>query len=74
MESATASPATGVPAKGIESLESETQVDSVPVGGEVPAWLTGSLLRTGPAKWEVGERSMNHLRPEIGRASCRERV
>ncbi|HEX6116946.1 MAG TPA: carotenoid oxygenase family protein [Solirubrobacterales bacterium] len=69
MEPATASPATapqtdgkrgGLPAKGIESLENETRVESVPVSGEIPAWLTGSLIRTGPAKWEVGERSMNH--------------
>ena len=60
MESATASPATGVPAQGIESLENETRVDQVPVTGEIPAWLTGSLIRTGPAKWEVGERTMNH--------------
>jgi carotenoid cleavage dioxygenase-like enzyme len=46
--------------KGFESLENETRIDSLPVQGELPAWLTGSLLRTGPAKWEVGERSMNH--------------
>ena len=32
----------------------------MPVEGEIPAWLTGSLLRTGPAKWEVGEQTMNH--------------
>lgn len=60
MEPATASAATGVPPKGVESLEHETSVESVPVTGEIPAWLSGSLLRTGPAKWEVGERSMNH--------------
>jgi beta,beta-carotene 9',10'-dioxygenase len=62
MEAAAASPAThtGIPLKGIESLEAETRVDSVPVEGEVPSWLDGALLRTGPAKWEVGEQSMNH--------------
>ena len=26
----------------------------------MPPWLQGSLIRTGPAKWEVGERTMNH--------------
>lgn len=46
--------------KGLESLEDETRVDSLPLRGELPAWLTGSLIRTGPAKWEVGERTMNH--------------
>src|SRR5262245_22992646 len=48
------------PTRGFESLESEVQVDSLPLTGELPAWLEGSLLRTGPAKWEVGERTMNH--------------
>jgi beta,beta-carotene 9',10'-dioxygenase len=60
----TAAPQTRAPAamarKGLESMEQETRIDSLPVRGEVPRWLTGSLLRTGPAKWEVGERSVNH--------------
>jgi carotenoid cleavage dioxygenase-like enzyme len=46
--------------KGFESLEDEIRVGSLPVRGEIPAWLQGSLIRTGPAKWEVGERAMNH--------------
>jgi beta,beta-carotene 9',10'-dioxygenase len=69
MEPATASPKTatetstngaGFPLKGIESLEDEVRVESVPVKGEIPGWLTGSLIRTGPAKWEAGRTSMNH--------------
>jgi carotenoid cleavage dioxygenase-like enzyme len=58
----TAAPATdyAAAAKGFETLEDEVRVDSLPVTGEVPSWLTGSLVRTGPAKFEVGERSMNH--------------
>jgi beta,beta-carotene 9',10'-dioxygenase len=56
----TAAPAAASPAKGFESLESEVRVDSLPLTGAIPAWLTGSLIRTGPAKWEVGDRSMNH--------------
>ena len=46
--------------KGFESLELETHVQALPVRGGLPRWLTGSLLRTGPAKWEVGDRTMNH--------------
>ena len=46
--------------KGFESLEAETRIDSLPVRGQLPPWLQGSLIRTGPAKWEVGERTMNH--------------
>ena len=46
--------------RGFESLEQETHVDSLPVSGELPPWLQGSLLRTGPAQWDVGGRSVNH--------------
>lgn len=45
---------------GFRSLDDQVRIDSLPVQGELPVWLTGSLLRTGPAKWEVGERTMNH--------------
>ena len=30
------------------------------VCGELPAWLEGALLRTGPSKFEVGTRTYNH--------------
>ena len=46
--------------KGFETLEEETRIDSLPVEGELPGWLTGSLIRTGPAKFEAGERGMRH--------------
>ena len=46
--------------KGFESLADETRIESLPVRGTMPPWLQGSLIRTGPARWEVGERSMNH--------------
>jgi beta,beta-carotene 9',10'-dioxygenase len=45
---------------GFESLDRETRVEHLPVEGALPAWLQGSLVRTGPAKWEVGEQTMNH--------------
>jgi beta,beta-carotene 9',10'-dioxygenase len=48
------------PQRGFESLNDETRIEGLPVQGQLPAWLTGSLIRTGPAKWEVGGRSMNH--------------
>ncbi|MFZ0042245.1 MAG: carotenoid oxygenase family protein, partial [Solirubrobacteraceae bacterium] len=46
--------------KGYESLDQEVDLDRLPVHGQLPSWLQGSLIRTGPAKWEVGERTMNH--------------
>ena len=45
---------------GLETLEDERVVDSLDVEGSLPAWLQGSLIRTGPAKFEAGERSLNH--------------
>jgi carotenoid cleavage dioxygenase-like enzyme len=53
-------PATTGARGGFDSLERETRLDSLPVRGQLPPWLTGSLIRTGPAKWEVDGRAMNH--------------
>jgi carotenoid cleavage dioxygenase-like enzyme len=47
-------------AAGVRSLEREVEQADLPVHGELPPWLTGSLVRTGPAKFEVGERSVAH--------------
>jgi beta,beta-carotene 9',10'-dioxygenase len=47
-------------ALGFTSQEEETAVDSLPVTGELPAWLTGGLVRVTPAKLEVGDRRVNH--------------
>jgi beta,beta-carotene 9',10'-dioxygenase len=45
---------------GFDSLDRETHVDRLPVEGRLPDWLQGSLVRTAPAKWEVGSQTMNH--------------
>jgi beta,beta-carotene 9',10'-dioxygenase len=45
---------------GFDSLDRETQIDRLPIEGRLPDWLQGSLVRTAPAKWEVGGRAMNH--------------
>ena len=47
-------------ALGFQSLEHEVDHASLRVQGELPAWLTGSLVRTGPARFEVGDRSVRH--------------
>ena len=33
---------------------------ALPVKGKLPSWLEGTLLRTGPSKFEVGTRTYNH--------------
>src|SRR5215213_1856494 len=47
-------------AVGMRSLEQEVERVALPVEGALPPWLTGSLVRTGPARFEVGERSVRH--------------
>jgi beta,beta-carotene 9',10'-dioxygenase len=48
------------PTKGFMSLEHEVLAADLQVQGELPAWLAGSLVRSGPARFEVGKQSMTH--------------
>jgi carotenoid cleavage dioxygenase-like enzyme len=45
---------------GFTSQDEETTVDRLPVTGQVPAWLTGALVRVTPALLEVGDRRLDH--------------
>ena len=46
---------------GFRSLTRETPVPvALPIKGKLPSWLEGTLLRTGPSKFEVGTRTYNH--------------
>ena len=45
---------------GFATLDAEAELASLPVEGEIPGWLNGALLRNGPAKFEAGERPVNH--------------
>lgn len=47
-------------ASGFADLASEVEPMRLPLKGEFPAWLTGSLLRTGPARFEAGSTKLNH--------------
>ncbi len=42
------------------TLENEVQNRRLTVEGDIPEWLEGSLLRTGPTKFEAGERDLSH--------------
>ncbi len=48
------------PQAGYRSLNSEVVADSLEVEGNLPGWLSGSLLRNGPALYEDSQRSVNH--------------
>jgi carotenoid cleavage dioxygenase-like enzyme len=43
---------------------------ALPVEGTLPAWLGGSLIRTGPAKFEVGGRSYEHWFDGLAMLHC----
>lgn len=45
---------------GFQSQENEINLDNLPVEGELPVWLSGSLIRTAPSKFEVGKNNYNH--------------
>ncbi len=47
-------------AQGFTTLGNETTLDDVPVTGRIPEWLTGTLVRTGPARFEVGDQRYRH--------------
>ncbi len=45
---------------GFQSLDEETSVERLPVTGELPAWLSGALVRVTPALFEIGGRRVAH--------------
>lgn len=47
-------------AAGFVDLDSEVGPLPLEVRGRFPDWLTGTLLRTGPAKFDVGATTVNH--------------
>jgi carotenoid cleavage dioxygenase-like enzyme len=47
-------------AAGFADLDHEVGPLGLPLQGEFPAWLSGALLRTGPAKFNVGSTMVNH--------------
>lgn len=52
--------ATATPRRGFDSLEHEVRLDRLEVTGALPGWLTGSLIRTGPALWDLPGQTVNH--------------
>ncbi|HEX2313095.1 MAG TPA: carotenoid oxygenase family protein, partial [Thermomonospora sp.] len=48
-------------ARFISPQESEVSVEALPVDGAIPEWLTGTLLRNGPAYYGAGRGGARHL-------------
>src|SRR4051794_40550761 len=45
---------------GFESQLREVTLDELEVSGSIPNWLSGTLVRNGPARYEVGDRTLGH--------------
>src|SRR5688572_1580867 len=45
---------------GFEEPEAEVSVAELPLRGELPQWLTGSLVRVTPTKWDAGDTRLRH--------------
>ena len=45
---------------GFKTLSDEVVLHGLPLEGEFPAWLEGTLVRNGPAQFEAGGRTVNH--------------
>ncbi len=47
-------------AAGLTTLETESSDVPLPVAGELPRWLTGDLVRNGPARFDAGDHAFRH--------------
>lgn len=45
---------------GFKTLKDEISCDALPIRGNIPRWLTGTLVRNGPGQFEAGSQSLNH--------------
>jgi carotenoid cleavage dioxygenase-like enzyme len=45
---------------GFADLDEELTLDEIELRGELPSWLSGSLVRVTPAKFDLGDRKIRH--------------
>lgn len=45
---------------GFSTLDKEIAIEELPIKGTLPTWLSGTLIRNGPAKFEVGKKKLRH--------------
>lgn len=46
--------------RGFNDQRTELTIDSLPVEGTIPSWLSGTLVRNGPARWRLDDKTVNH--------------
>ena len=44
----------------LQDLDDEIVIDSLPMKGQLPPWLEGTLVRNGPAKFHFGNQTISH--------------
>ncbi len=45
---------------GFKTESPEVTLDNLPVQGQLPNWLQGTLVRNGPGTFEVGQQQYRH--------------
>jgi carotenoid cleavage dioxygenase-like enzyme len=45
---------------GFTNLEEEVMLDDLHMQGKIPEWLSGSLIRNRPAKFDLDKQSLKH--------------
>ena len=45
---------------GFETATEEATIDALPLTGALPEWLTGTLIRTGPAQFDIAGEPYRH--------------
>ena len=51
---------------GVNTNQNEYSVETVPVKGKIPEWLTGNYIRNGPGMYNLPKRRMNHWFDAMG--------
>ncbi|MBI4208099.1 MAG: carotenoid oxygenase family protein [Deltaproteobacteria bacterium] len=51
---------------GFRTLENEVLLDSLPVEGKIPEWISGTLVRNGPARFETAKANFRHWFDGLG--------
>src|ERR1035438_8900377 len=46
--------------RGFNDQQAELAIDSLEVKGAIPGWLSGALVRNGPARFRLGDKTLNH--------------
>jgi len=46
--------------RGFNDQQTELAIDSLEVKGALPGWLSGTLVRNGPARFRLDDKTLNH--------------